>query len=315
MVIFNKKTAWLVVFCFSSLMQAFAQPSIKTTIDKNGILIGEQLKLKVVATLPKQDFFVKWVDIPDSLGHFDIVEKSKIDSTFTNQKLIRLSQTITLTSFDSGKWVMPSFDIDFNPVNGDSAYHFFTDTFPVTVSYQPDSSNIIRDIKPVREANEEKPIWYWIVAAVGVLVLIVLGVWLYYYLKKKKKPVIKGPSLTAYQQAMQGMEKLKQVDLSDTAGIKIYHTKLTEILKEYLSDKQGPYFTSSTTAEVLMLLNQQGLDKTNLTKTAEALRCSDAAKFAKYIPVVQESEASWAAIKYAIDFSEQLNSKTEAGVS
>ena len=57
MVISKRKIAWMFVFCFSGLMQAFAQPSIKTIIDKSEILIGEQVKLKVVATLPKQDFF------------------------------------------------------------------------------------------------------------------------------------------------------------------------------------------------------------------------------------------------------------------
>ena len=64
-----------------------------------------------------------------------------------------------------------------------------------------------------------------------------------------------------------------------------------------------------------MLLNQKGIDKANLSNIAEAMRYSDAAKFAKYIPSVQESEASWAAIKYAIDFAEQLNTKTEASDS
>lgn len=311
MVIPQKKIALAFVLCFSILINAFAQPSLTTTIDKTGILIGEQVKVKVVAALPKQDFFVKWIEIPDSLQHFEVVEKSKIDSTFTNQKLTGLSQTLTFTSFDSGKWVIPQFNVDFNPSNGDSAYNLYTDSFAIAVSYQQDTTNILRDIKAIRDVKEEKPIWYWIVAAAGLLLLIVLGIGLYYYLKKRKKTVPAGPVLSPYQQAVKDLEKIKQLDLSDAAGIKTYHTKLTEILKQYLVARQGPDFISSTTGEVLMLLNQKGMDKVMLSKTEEAMRCSDAAKFAKFIPSVQESEESWKAIKQAIDFTEQLYNKTE----
>lgn len=311
MVIPQKKIALVVVFCFSILIHAFAQPSLTTTIDKTGILIGEQVKLKVVATLPKQDFFVKWIEIPDSLQHFEVVEKSKIDSAFTNQKLTRLSQTLTFTSFDSGKWVLPQFNIDFNPSNGDSAYNLYTDSFAITVAYQQDTTNVLRDIKNIREVQEEKPVWYWIVLAAGLLLITVLAIVLYYYVKKRKKIIPVGPVLSPYQQAVQGLEKIKQLDLSDAAGTKTYHTKLTEILKQYLSARQGPDFTSSTTAEVLMLLNQKGMDKAMLSATAEAMRCGDAAKFAKFIPSVKESEQSWKAIKQAIDFTEQLHTKTE----
>ena len=258
---------------------------------------------------------MKWVEIPDSLQHFEVVDKSKIDSVFANQKLTGLSQTIIFTSFDSGKWVLPAFDVNLNPSNGDSAYHLSTDTFPITVSYQADTTKELRDIKPIHDAKQDKPFWYWPAIIAGIILLIVLAIWLYFSFIKKKKPVPARPALTAFQQAMQGMEKLKQLSLSDVAGIKMYHIKLKEILKEYLSDKEGPYFTSSTTSEVLMLLNQKGIDKANLSKIADAIRYSDAAKFAKYIPSVQESEASWEAIKFAIDFTEQLNIKKAASDS
>lgn len=307
----KRKIAGMFIFCFSNLLHAFAQPSLKTTVDKNEILIGEQIKLKVVATMPHQDFFVKWIEIPDSLQHFEVVEKSKIDSTFTNQKLTGLSQVLTFTSFDSGKWTIPQFNIDFNPSNGDKPYNLYTDSFPLAVAYQADTANIIRDIKPIRDVKEEIPVWYWIMGGAVILLLTAFGIGLYFYLKKRKKPLPVHSALSAYQQAIKELEKLKQLNLSDAAGIKVYHTRLTEILKEYLSDKQGPDFISSTTGEVLILLNQKGMDKAMLSKTAEAMRSGDAAKFAKYIPSADENAESWKAIKQAIDFTEKLYTKTE----
>ena len=81
-----------------------AQPVVKTTVDKDEILIGQQFNLKVQATFSGDDFFIKWINVPDSLQHFELIQKSKIDSTFANQQLSGLSQTFTFTSFDSGKW-------------------------------------------------------------------------------------------------------------------------------------------------------------------------------------------------------------------
>ncbi len=309
--IVKRKIVWAFIFCLGSLIQTFAQPSLKTTIDKNGILIGEQLKLKVTATLPTQDFFVKWIEIPDTLPHFELVEKSKIDSTFSNQKLTGLSQTITFTSFDSGKWTIPSFNIDFNPSAGDTAYNFYTDTFSVTVSYLADSTTALKDIKAIRELKDEKPLWYWFAIAGGILLLVCIGIWLYNYHKKRIMIKPLELSISPYQRAMQQMDKLKQLNLSEAAAMKLYHSRLSEIIKEYLSAVQSSHFASSTTGEVLILLNQKGIDKTSMSNIAGVLRRSDAAKFAKYIPSIEESEQSWQIIKQAIDFIEQLQHKKE----
>ncbi len=308
-----RKIAFAFIFCFSSFIAAIAQPSLKTIIDKNGILIGEQVKLKVVATLPEEDFFVKWIEMPDSLQHFELVEQSKIDSTFHNQKLTKLSQTLTFTSFDSGKWTMPAFNIDFNPSTGGESYNLYTDTFSIDVSYQADSTNVLRDIKPIREAPAMSWLQLLIIITVAGLIFLLLLAWLLYYIIKKRNQRKQAPkqTLSAYQNAMNELDKILQVNVADAVAIKLYHTRLTEILKKYLSSTEGPYFISSTTGEVLILLNQKGLDKAAVSKTAEALRCSDAAKFAKYIPSKEESKQSWQSIKQAIDLMEQLQNKKE----
>jgi hypothetical protein len=307
----TKKIILILVFCFGSLLFVQAQPSLKTTVDKNEILIGEQLKLKITATLPKQDFFIKWIEIPDSLQHFEVVEKSKIDSSFTNQKLTGLSQTITFTSFDSGKFVLPSFDVDFTPSTNDTSYSILTDSFTVNVGYVADSTQTLRDIKTIRDVKDEVPIWYWIAGAAGLLLLVLIGILLYRYFKKGGKILPARSSLSAYQNAITELEKLKQSDLSSPAGIKQYHSRLPEILKQYLAAKQGAFYGSSTTSEMLILLNQKNINRETVSKTAAALRCSDAVKFAKYLPATGESESCRLDVKEAIDFVEQQSDNTK----
>ncbi|MBL0355958.1 MAG: DUF4381 family protein [Chitinophagaceae bacterium] len=293
------------ISCFGSLLFVQAQPSLKATIDKNAILIGEQLTLKITATLPKQDFFIKWIEMPDSLEHFEVVEKSIIDSSFTNQKLTGLSQTITFTSFDSGKFVIPQLDASFTPSANDTSFNLLTDSFAVAVAYLADSTNTVRDIKTIWEVKDEIPTWYWIAGVTALLLLILIGYWLYKRYKNSGTILPRGSFLSAYQQAINELEKLKQSDLSSASAIKQYHSRLPEILKQYLAVKQGAFYGSNTTSEMLILLNQKNFDKTMLSKTAASLRCSDAVKFAKYQPAADESETCRLDIKEAIDFVEQ----------
>ncbi len=312
MVIAVRKIALAFVFCFSSFITILAQPTVRSTIDKKDILIGQQIKLQVVADIPGEDFFVKWVEIPDSLRHFELVEKTTIDSVFKNQKLAKLSQTFTFTSFDSGKWILPAFEIHFNPSSGGESFNFSTDTFSIDVSYRADSTTVLKDIKDIREASSFSTLQFWLIILFGLIAVGLLA-WLIYALirKSKMKNVAAQKSLSPYQYAMIELDRLKQFNLTEAAAVKMFHTKLTEILKTYLSSIHGEYFISSTTPEVLILLNQKSMDKIVITKTAEALRRSDAAKFAKYVPLQEENEQSWLTVKQVIELTEKLQNKKE----
>ena len=82
--------------------------TIKSGVDKNKIVIGEQIHLALEADFPLQEpmrFFTI-----DSIPHFEILERKKID-TLDDREGIKLSQSLTLTSFDSGHWVIPSFEL------------------------------------------------------------------------------------------------------------------------------------------------------------------------------------------------------------
>src|SRR5437870_4236493 len=109
-------------FFFLFFTIANAQPArVLTSLDKNEIVIGEQLKLKVELFILATNYKTQWLSIPDSLGHFEVIARSKVDSVYDNDRLFSITQTFTLTSFDSGKWVIPSFPVNFysldSPVN------------------------------------------------------------------------------------------------------------------------------------------------------------------------------------------------------
>ena len=75
------------------------RPSVKTSVDKTNILIGEQLHYTVSTSMPENTYRLSWFNMPDSFGHFQVVKENKIASTYPNGN-INFSQDVIITSFD-----------------------------------------------------------------------------------------------------------------------------------------------------------------------------------------------------------------------
>ncbi len=282
---------------------AFAQqPSVQTFIDKNDILIGEQIQYKVKASFITGAYKVNWLSMPDSTAHFELVEKSRIDTTVENDKTI-LQQTLTLTSFDSGRWNTPALSIDFDPLKNDSAVHLYTDSVPVTVGYAPaDSTNELRDIKPIQEVNVTNYLWYYIGAGIIILLAGAYFLWRYFKNKPKEANPQFNSKLSAYDEAMQALDALKKLQLQQPCDIKKYHDGMSGAFRWYLSRKQRVSILNKTTGDVLVMLAGSNLSKEIISTAATALRCGDAVKFAKYLPAVSESEDCMNKIKEVINY-------------
>jgi hypothetical protein len=295
------------LICFSFCVQnIFAQtPTVRTIIDKSEILIGEPIKYKVTASIPAGVFKVHWFTVPDSVAHFEVVERSKIDSSSDNNNTI-LEQTITLTSFDSGKWNTPAFVINVEPVNNSKAINLFTDSIAVNVGYAPaDTTNQLRDIKTIMEVKVEDYFWYYVGGGVLVLLLLLVLLWRYFKNRKKKPDPVFSGKLSPYDEAMQSLEKIKGLDLQHAADIKQYHLKMAEIFKWYISRKQRVSIMNKTTGDVLVHLADNNLSKEIISDAAMALRCGDAVKFAKFLPTAIESNECYDKIKATIHFIQQ----------
>ena len=111
-----------------------AQPAIQSSVNKKEILIGEQFTLTIKVDFPKNIYNFRWPILSDSMAHFEVTN-SRIDSLYTEQNLSSIVQTITFTSFDSGKWVLPSFLVKVDPIQHDTAFNFYTDSVSIIVSF------------------------------------------------------------------------------------------------------------------------------------------------------------------------------------
>jgi hypothetical protein len=284
-----------------SSQAAFAQsPTIKTSVDKNTIVIGQQLNYRVQTSMPDNTYQLGWFSIPDSIGNFVVIKRNKIDSTITNGNL-NFGQDIVLTSFDSGRQVIPPIPLSASRLDADSSFNIYTDSVAIDVTYSPtDSIMPFHDIKPIIEVKRTFPWWAWVLAGLGVALLLAWIFFLRKFFAKKKETVIFESKLSPYDEAMESLSALEKENLVQNNEVKEYHVRLTEIFKRYLSRKTNIYQMHLTTDELLIALNELDLSKEQISSFANSLRMGNAVKFAQYIPPAYENERCFSQTKEMI---------------
>ena len=267
--------------------------AIKANVDKNHIVIGEQIHFNLEADFPLHEpmrFF-----LIDSIPHFEILEKKKID-TVDNNGGIKLSQALTLTSFDSGHWVIPPLEMP-----GDKP--LFTDSIPIDVGFSPfdpkQDYHDIKDVIDVQAQKKKKEDWYWYLVASVVLVAAII----YLLVRKKKKPTIsKAPPVDPFTEAKRELEKLRRENLS----AKLFYTRLVDIFRLYVLRRKEIASLQKTTDDLVVQLRTLKLPENDFNKLAQVLRMSDFVKFAKYEPGDTDRQESFKIIKSSIETIQRL---------
>jgi hypothetical protein len=252
--------------------------SVVATTDKERIVIGEPIKLKLEVTIPASSG-LSWLQI-DTLPHFEVLDRSDVDS-ITSFNGLRLEQTITLTSWDSGSWVIPSLafqnmrsrplriEVGYSPMDPDQPYH---------------------DIKDIMDVPKpEKPEWYWYLLALALLLILFL---LFFPASKnkgvKKEPVKEDP----YKLAMKQLSSL-----DPGLGSKVFFTDLVNIFREYLEQRENIRSHSKTSDDLVVQLRELALPQDDYTRVAQLLRMSDLVKYARMETGIDEKNQSLLVVK------------------
>ncbi len=288
-----KNTIYLLLFLMpAQAIWAQSGVKVKATVDRNKILIGEHFTLYLEADIPETEA-IRFFDL-DTLPHFEFLEKQKIDTSNTSEGTV-LKQEIRMTSFDSGRWVIPAMMLD---------QGIATDSIVMEVVFSSpfDPNQPYHDIKDVLDVEvEEKEDWWWYAAGGGLLLLLLI-----LWLVLRKKPVkVKPPPppVNAYEEAMNDLARLQK----EKTAPKIYYSSLVDIFRLYIARKKGISSLQKTTDDLVVQLKSLSIPHQDFDPMAQALRLSDYVKFAKYVPAAEDDRSSIIAIKNAIEAIEKLN--------
>jgi BatD DUF11 like domain len=278
-------------------------PTVKASLDKNQILIGEPLRFSIDVKSP----MVSGNQLPqfDSIPHFELIEKGSRDSLISATGASYHLEW-KLTSFDSGTRYIPSFAV----IVGKQSYK--TDSLAVEVSYgKVDSAQDYHDIKTIIDIeNPDVKYIPWILGALTIVALF-LFVW---YIRKPfiKETVNRQPSTasqkTAFDEAMATLDQLRNMLREDPDSVKKYYSGIYDTLRLFMNRKLGLVTMEKTSGELIMMLSNLKMDREEFSKLNNALRMGDFVKFAKYVPGPFENDSNWEVIRNSIVFlNEKIN--------
>lgn len=291
---------WLLLpaISFWGLLSAQTTTRIEVKADRTQILIGEPVRLSLMADIPENEP-IRFFRI-DTLAHFEVLNRGRIDSTNTGEGTI-LRQEVIVTSFDSGSWAIPPI-----PFSDSLA----SDSLPIEVSYtayNPDQPyHDVKDIIVEKPKEEEKTPWWWYAA--GSALVIALIFYLVFGRKKKQPvPVVQVPR-DHYAEAMKALKELESASLEG----KLWFTRLVDIFRQYAEEQKGIKSLQQTSEDLLQQMKGLGMAETSFQQLAQALRLSDFVKFARYSPTETDRQQAWQAVRDAI---EQLEGTTHANMN
>lgn len=273
------------------LQDAASQPAlIKASIDKNKILLGEPLWFMVEIKSP-QGSNIQPIKI-DSIPHFEFLKKDSIVRT-SESGLSVIKQYYKITSFDSGRWVIPPFLLRPNVKTPSILVDVvFSDPFDPAQPYHDVQQ--VRSV-PFKMETKYEEWWYPIFVA---LIFITL---LYYWFRREKKTQIakQAPAVLPYDKAMKKMGELQKGKLQTN----IFYARLVDIFRAYVAERTGIESLHQSSNELVEKLKPV-FDEAKYKNISQVLYLCDFVKFAKHKPAETEARSAFETIEQSINHIE-----------
>lgn len=286
-----KRLLLILALLFSCYTQA---QEAKAILKDQVIRIGEQTTIDLEVKFRAGNELMMPA-LRDTISKFvEIVKVSDIDTTFDEDDITLkiYSQTITITSWDSGFHAIPPFAFQ---LNGDTLR---TQPLLLEVKNIPlEAQTDIKDIKAIIEVPFSLSDWLmahklYVGGILVILLLIGLGIWL--YLRYKNRPQFEEkvvPKEAADLVALRKLKELEKQQLWQNSRVKEFYVELSFILREYISNRYQLHALEHTTEEIMLLAEKlPEIDKNLKSKLRETLSLADMAKFAKQQPLASENE-------------------------
>jgi hypothetical protein len=287
-----------IVACLLISTNYLSAQKLSTIISKEKIVIGEQITLKisvegVTAKDVQQDF-----SFPDTLNHLEILSDS-VDGDGPDY-----IHTLTITSFDSGYWQFPSFELLLSGNRKVTSEAVNITVLPVDISDMADYHDI-KDILETETGNN-----WWIVAAIVLLGMLSLFAFLWFVTNKAEDPEksIPPPDLSGlYDRLVKRLKELENSDVSGKGAIVNLFRETTQDTRSFVDAAYRQQTTHLTTGEYMLKTKNKFPGIATANDYFQFLRLADAVKFAKYIPPAVEITSVFPVLRKTIEEVYQQN--------
>ncbi|MCF8450678.1 MAG: hypothetical protein K9G49_12480 [Taibaiella sp.] len=275
-------------FVWPSSVIAQVEATAAARVDARQIVVGDQVRLFLEVKNYPASGRLEWAAIPDTFNSLEIVERGKIDTQNSGGHVI-YKQRLILTGFDSGLFKVPSFIFPVITTTG-TTYTVQTDSFLLAVqTVAVDTTKAFRPIKGIMFVDWSwlDYLWY-IIGAIVLIALIVVGV-IYYLRRPKPAPVVpEGPKESLQEHTLRLLAELDAKGLWQKKQVKEYYVELTDVVRNYIEARFHTPALELTTDELLYKVQMHRELQPYHSLLTTILTTADLAKFAKAQPLPHE---------------------------
>ncbi len=275
----------LTVLLFSSISLLAQEVTIIASVDSSDYLVGDYINYTIEVRSP-EELQIQTPAVTDSVKNLELIKlekPAKLKDESTN--VTRFSYVFSF--YDSSEITIPAIPVKYK-TKADSVYKSSL-TNPVTFAVHTVKVNHQEDIKDVKEPITIPIDWkFWIIFTLIFLVLLAITLYLYrrYKLKKLQQPVVKKVvKIPIHVTALAQLDNLEREKLWQNGKVKEYHSRITEIIRDYFEKRFELPALELTTSESILQLEQVSEARNVVQITGEFLNNADLVKFAKYIPL------------------------------
>ncbi len=289
------KQWWFIVLLWWPISLWSQTVEVSATLDTNHIRIGEPIHLTLQAVYDTS-LQVEWPLFDQAVQSFPLIE------TYDREKLTEGPQHIErgsydITAFDTGFIVLEPIAFGFYREGEPTTDTFLTEPLLVQVDFV--EVDTTQPYKPIKGPIDAPMTWReWLPYVAIPLMLVVLGLIIWYlYKKQKEKPQptpepIDLPTEPAHVIALRELEALERAELWQAGDYKEYHDRVSDILRGYIERRFHIEALESTTEELMVTFNKVPVPRLQVEQLREVLTIADLAKFAKVEPLPEENAKS-----------------------
>lgn len=272
-----------------SSSKSYAQKiKVDAVVDSSGYRIGDWIQVHISIAHP-YNTTIRWSQ-PDSLSeNFQKLAETKIDTIKQNSFLTE-NRTLTITTFDTGALLIPSFNFFYedenHKVNSISSNALMVQISTVRV----DTLKAFKGIKPNLIVTTEQKKKQSRLILIILANIILISATAFYFFRRRKRNVIKTTVIKV--SASTTLEKLKQLEKENLqqTNTELYYVKLTLILREYIESKFDVAAFEYTTDKIILYLKEKIKEPNILERLARDFQLADLVKFAKVNPSADENK-------------------------
>ncbi|RKX24645.1 MAG: hypothetical protein DRP47_11050 [Candidatus Zixiibacteriota bacterium] len=257
---------------------------IKTSVDRADMYVGDLITYKLIII---HDSTFKLVPPPlgANLGAFDVKDYQPDVVTALEDGRIQSENTFILSTFTTGDYVIPPIPVVFE-LPDSTRKVMVSEIVPIKVNSLLLNTDDSLDIKPLKAQYEflRDMTRYYLWGVVGILVLLVIGLIIWWRLRRKRSEGELEDLRPPWEIAFERLAVLQGKNLIDGDGHKLYYAELSEIARWYLGRVYHRNVLDMTTEEFMNQFENLALPSGIYDDTIKFMLFADLVKFARLEP-------------------------------